>query len=113
MSRQFVMSVCFSLVIVYGYLRDYRYQKYRKGMRYKTVLWNLVVLKSLMFVPIAEWIFFVILECVGYHRRFGLGDGFCITWIIWCLILWIDRKIARKDRFSKDQKTPSPFYDKK
>ena len=123
-TRVFLASVCFSLILFYMYNGEYesrknqKYERYRgvfpRKLRYIAVIWQLIFFKSLIFVPIVMWIIFSIsLLIFNYRWSFGFWSGFWASWVLWCLTLWIDRKIARKDRFSKDQKTPSPFYDKK
>ena len=122
-TRVFLASVCFSLILSYMYngeyesLKNQKCKRYRvvfqREIRYRVVLWRLIFFKSLIFVPILMWIIFsVSLLIFNYRWSLDFWSSFFVSWVLWCVMLWIDRKIFRKNRISRGQKLPSSFYNK-
>lgn len=98
-----------SLILFFGYksvCMSYKNPKYAK-YRYKEILWIRIFAKTTIFVPIFYWF-------LSHFRFFSLHTyaGFFISWLIWCAILFVFRKIYRKIRKSNKSRLPSSFYNK-
>ena len=115
-----LIADCFSIAILYGYkirCNKFKEQKY-KNYRYKKILWDLILTKTLIFVPFVYWIlskgcWFLFKISVFRFNYLEYLVLFVISWLIWCAILLIVRKIYKKIRNNNSPKLPSSFYDGK
>lgn len=90
-----LMADCCSVSVLCGYkirCKKLKEQKY-KNYRYKKILWNLILLRTLIFVPFVYW--FLSQGCwllfkisVFNFNRLEHSIFFVISWVIWCAILW-------------------------
>lgn len=106
------LSICFSLILFCIYKINVKQQKNHKNERYRTILWNLIAIKTMIPVPIISWAIYAI--AVFCNLSFSLADwiryAFILFWVIWCTLIWISRKIYRKIRKNEPHKPPTSFY---
>lgn len=102
-------------VMKYIFNRKLYNEEFAKG-RYKDFLKSLIAIKSTIPVPIFVGIFYIVGRFVFHVDRgwiaanpWIIGVGVVVSWVFWCLLLWICRRIYKKIR--RNQKQPSSFYE--
>jgi len=111
------VNVLFSLMIYFIYDADEENRKTEKNRRYKLVLWEHIIAKTMIPAPILSWVAFVIIGLFfDYRFDFDLkliGYSIAPAWLVWFGTIFISRKIYRRIQRNKFMKLPSSFYDKK
>ncbi len=106
-------------VVKYMFIRKLYNEEFAKG-RYKDFLKSLIAIKSTIPVPIFGGIFYIVGRFVFHVDQdwisanpWIIGVVLVVSWIFWCLLLWICRRIYKKIRRNSSQKHSSSFYGKK
>ena len=93
----------FSIGILCGYkirCKEFKEQKY-KNYRYKKILWDLILLRTLIFVPFVSWIlskgcWFLFKISVFRFNYLEYIVFSVISWLIWCALILAVRKIYKR-----------------
>ena len=106
--------ICFSLILYFG-CKSAEVGVMSLSKRYRTILWYRIFAKTLIPVPLVLWAIHTIGRLFfGYTVHFWecTKNDLIASWIIYCALIWVSRKIYRRIQRNKFEKLPSSFYDK-
>jgi len=115
-----LIADCFSVAILCGYkirckkLKGPEYKNYR----YRKILWDLILCRTLIFVP---FVAFVLSACCQSLFKISILNFnklewlvfINVAWLIWCTIIFVVRKIYKRIRNNNSPKLPTSFYNEK
>ena len=108
------LMICFSFILYFG-CKSAEVGVISLSKRYKTVLWSRIFAKTLIPVPLVLWAIHTVGRLFfGYTVRFWecTKNDLISSWIIYCALIWISRKLSRTFRKNSTAKLPSSFYNK-